>query len=340
MKKQQDLANKFRNSHVAVIGSGISGLSCAGDLQQQGLEVTVYDKARSAGGRMSTRRTDDGYEFDHGCQFFCGQDEVFLNHLMKWKQDGIVDEWCGEFGLLHHTNFTKCKGTQRFVGVPGMNAICKYLARDLDVRQAAEVTSLRRTETQWAISVKGHPDELFDLVVISTPPLQAARLIGDSSSIGKQCIASIMNSCWTLMIAFDKDTGLEFDGAIVEESPLMWIARNSSKPGRANRCEQWVLQASPDWSRANLEVDVDQVKKRLLEAFYTVTGMGNNEARYSTVHLWRYATPRRNIRQDFLFDSAQFIAICGDWFARPNVEGAFLSGFCLARSIQALDGSK
>ena len=47
--------------HMAVIGGGIAGLSCATVLQQAGLKVSVFDKSRGAAGRMSTRR-EDGWQ--------------------------------------------------------------------------------------------------------------------------------------------------------------------------------------------------------------------------------------------------------------------------------------
>ncbi|MDO9620329.1 MAG: FAD-dependent oxidoreductase, partial [Moraxellaceae bacterium] len=40
---------------IAIIGAGMSGLSCASALQQLGHNVTVFDKSRGMGGRMSTR---------------------------------------------------------------------------------------------------------------------------------------------------------------------------------------------------------------------------------------------------------------------------------------------
>lgn len=55
--------------HLALIGAGIAGLSCATALQQAGLEVSLFDKSRGAGGRMSTRRGDD-WQCDHGAQYF------------------------------------------------------------------------------------------------------------------------------------------------------------------------------------------------------------------------------------------------------------------------------
>ena len=62
---------------VAVIGAGMSGLTCASRLGERGFEVSVFDKGRGPGGRSSTRRVDlDGAEvgFDHGAQYFTVRD--------------------------------------------------------------------------------------------------------------------------------------------------------------------------------------------------------------------------------------------------------------------------
>ncbi|MFM7274112.1 MAG: FAD-dependent oxidoreductase, partial [Gammaproteobacteria bacterium] len=53
---------------IAVIGAGIAGLALARALADAA-EVTVFEKSRGAGGRMSTRRQEP-WHFDHGTQFF------------------------------------------------------------------------------------------------------------------------------------------------------------------------------------------------------------------------------------------------------------------------------
>ena len=53
------------------------------------------------------------------------------------------------------------------------------------------------------------------------------------------------------MLAFKQSLGLEFGGAFVHGSPLSWIARNSSKPGRDVEPETWVLHASSEWTRGS-----------------------------------------------------------------------------------------
>ena len=66
--------------HIAVVGAGIAVITCARTLIQAGHRVTVFEKSRGAGGRMSTRNTEFG-SFDHGAQYFTVRDERFEHAL-------------------------------------------------------------------------------------------------------------------------------------------------------------------------------------------------------------------------------------------------------------------
>lgn len=60
-----------RKKTIAVVGGGISGLTCAYELKKAGYNVTVFEKNDYVGGRMATR-TKDGLPFDIGANFWVG----------------------------------------------------------------------------------------------------------------------------------------------------------------------------------------------------------------------------------------------------------------------------
>ena len=78
--------------HCLVIGAGISGLLVAKHLQSHGVKVTVIDKGRRPGGRVSTKEHTDG-TFDHGAQFITTRDKLFRNVVEGWLAAGAVSPW-------------------------------------------------------------------------------------------------------------------------------------------------------------------------------------------------------------------------------------------------------
>ena len=54
---------------IAIIGSGISGLSAACHLAKAGFDVTVYEKNNYAGGRID-KLEDSGFTFDMGPSWY------------------------------------------------------------------------------------------------------------------------------------------------------------------------------------------------------------------------------------------------------------------------------
>lgn len=51
-KKKKALPVALNNKKIAIIGGGISGLSCAIDLEKKGYDVTIYEKENLLGGRL------------------------------------------------------------------------------------------------------------------------------------------------------------------------------------------------------------------------------------------------------------------------------------------------
>jgi predicted NAD/FAD-dependent oxidoreductase len=138
------------------------------------------------------------------------------------------------------------------------------------------------------------------------------------------------------MVAFEQSLAAEFDGAFIEDGPLAWVARNSSKPGRPSTPECWVLHAKPDWTTEQLEADSDSVAAKLTEVFFAAASVSPVQPHHLAAHRWRYARAAVPGSEGCLLDDQARLAVCGDWLHGDRIEGAFLSGLAAAEQLHAL----
>ncbi|MEL7337356.1 MAG: deoxyribodipyrimidine photolyase, partial [Planctomycetota bacterium] len=148
-----------------------------------------------------------------------------------------------------------------------------------------------------------------------------------------------MRPCWAVMLKVKGMPHVDFGGAFVDNSPLSWIALDSSKPGRSNRdgSQNWVLHGQWQWSAQNVEASRSEVETALTAAFESATGIKiHDEQIISRVaHLWRFAIPTHAhvTAPDHYFDAESGLGLCGDWCVSGRVEGACLSGMGLAGAV-------
>lgn len=331
--------------HIAVIGAGMAGLTCARQLQQQGHHVIVYERNADVGGRMGTRQTELG-GFDHGAQYFTATSDRFRKEVTAWRKAGWAAPWEGKLVKLDKGEAQaagRSNAKQRMVAVPGMGALGSHLAENLDVRCEQSVTGLERQDDGWLLSVQCDTVPIaatagpFDAVILALPADIAARLLQPVSPLAGQVGQEHLEPCWALILGFEQSLDLDYDGAWVEGSRLKWIARDASKPQRRPG-EHWIGHASPAWSMEHLADDPERVKEKLLKAFHEATGT-HVQPVYADVHRWRYAQALSTLPGECLWDGEARIGVCGDWFAAGldgsgRVENAYLSGSALAEAIR------
>lgn len=320
---------------VGVIGAGIAGLTCAQQLHRSGVQVTVLEKSRGVGGRVGTRRMDSGVTFDHGAQYFTVRDAAFAAQVQQWRDSGTVALWNGRIVTLNKglvTNFTEPQ--DRYVGLPGMNVIAKSLATGLDIHTNVTVQSLRRLDDKWHLrDAVGTLHGPYDVLISTAPPLQTTTLFGDhSTTLAERISVVTMAPCWAVMLQTCEPLSLPFDAAFVNDSPLSWMARNSSKQDRAAK-DCWVLHASANWSSTHLEESADRIAKTLVHELWDATRQAPQPFKLVVAHRWRYALPQEPLLQRYLLDGDLNLGACGDWCAGPRVEGAFLSGLAMADAL-------
>jgi renalase len=340
--------------HIAVIGAGIAGMACARTLAQAGHHVTVFEKSRGAGGRMSTRNTEFG-SFDHGAQYFTVRDARFEKALTI--SASLVRRWSAntvrildEAGRVVASSLPPKEA--HWVATPGMSSLVRHWAKPLveagQIHFDTQVTRIQAdvlNPKRWQLQTEGpstaavHPG--FDAVVMAVPSVQAHALLM-SSQIAKPMMSEIAKvsvaPCWTLMLAFPQAVqpamahiGPQWNAARSTHHRIAWVARESSKPERGG-VERWTVQASPEWSERHLEDDAERVKAKLLKAFTEVTGI-RAQPPYAQVHRWRYAQTTEPLGKSHLWDAKLGLGACGDWCLGHRVEDGFVSGLEMALAV-------
>ena len=317
---------------VAIIGAGIAGLSCASALQQAGIRVRVFEKSRGVGGRMSTRRSE-GWECDHGAQYFTVSDDLFAKTVAQWCSVGAAAVWNPRLAALGGERLaTRAEKIVRYVGTPHMTSPANTIAQAIAIQISTTVCEIKRQVSGWKLNTVewGWLDETFGYVILAIPQPQVAALIeGKAVSWERKLNEVEMLPCWALMVQVESGLRAEFDAAFVNQGPLGWICYNSHKPQRGSE-DTWLAHATAAWSKEHLELAAEQVLEILSSEFEDLTGLG---IRSGSVHRWRYAQSVSALQTRYLLDDQIALGACGDWTNGDKVEGAWLSGYHLARAI-------
>ena len=230
---------------IAIIGTGIAGLSAAQALRDAGHTVHLFDKSRGSGGRMSSKRSDAG-SLDLGAQYFTARDRRFVTEVQRWQAKGWVAEWTPQLYNSHGGQLSPSPDEQtRWVGTPRMSAITRALIGDLEAHFACRITEVFRGEQHWHLQdAEGFTHGPFSHVVIATPAPQATALLAAAPKLAGVAAGVKMDPTWAVALAFDTPLETPMEGCFVQDSPLDWLARNRSKPGRDSHLDTWVLPVS------------------------------------------------------------------------------------------------
>jgi renalase len=312
--------------HVVVVGSGMSGLTAARRITEQGHTVCVLDKGRNPGGRLATRRFAGGATADHGAQFFTARSDVLKTQIEQWIGTGIVHEWC--------RGFSSDDGHPRYAAAGGMAELAKAMTTGIDVKQSVRVDTIRQTEAGWSVTwVAGHGRPAGsmqgDAVILTTPVPQSAVLLGPDVVIPDLTYRPTL----CLLVALDRPAaipapgGLQFSADLNRDDPTWsWIGDNVAKG--TSVLPALTFHVRPDVSAARLEESAESLHRDLLTA--ADPWLGGAGVLESTVHKWRYAIPESPYPERFWSSGDGQLVLAGDAFGSPRLEGAFLSGLAAA----------
>ena len=361
-----------RPLRVAVIGGGVSGAAAARTLADHRLAVTVYDRGRGPGGRVSSKRLSEGLLpeartvtasteeappsfLDHGAPCFEVTDPRFGRFVSELIELGVVARWRGRFGLAPATggpvDLARVTPTheERWVALPSMSRFVKHLldsdSASLDAAlgdrpllltpamvPSSTVTAIARDGEAWRVTLADGQAESYDAVIVAVPATSATALLRDVSPLASLLDAVRYDPAWVAWCELSEGAGRLPFDGIDAVSPAIRFAAASGSKPRRDGQRVWSLTATPAWAASRLLMAPDEVALALTSDF---------SSRFPALgpltalgaHRWRDARVTNALGVDFGQDPSGTLIAVGDAFLGSTVENAWLSGVAGAGAL-------
>lgn len=307
---------------VAVIGAGLSGLSCAQALQASGVKVRVFERGPAVGGRCATQLWQ-GHLVDTGVQYFTAQSGDFKKELLTRLRQfrPIISP------ILDQNNQPVASAFgPRFYVLQGNNYFAHVLSSGLEIRYNTEIGPL----TFKAPGVKVG-DENFDAVVSSVPGPQTVRLFGLRTAPAEFEPALI-----ALLEYGGTDVGLAREA-------YAHVLADASGVLRASYCENnkvgrivgnktvFILEATTRYSRENSEKPPEKYLPELIKRHEEIWSIPVNRLSASYGMTWKFGRPRQPAPAKLDLPPGAFI--CGDSRCESSVESVWVDGQKAAKEV-------
>ncbi|SEF71176.1 NAD(P)/FAD-dependent oxidoreductase [Marinobacterium lutimaris] len=311
---------------VAIIGSGIAGMRLGELLSNAGIDVVVFEKSRGTGGRLASTRLGQG-SADLGTALIEPGSAAFES----WLQAQGAREWAP---VKTDFSLNPQEGHRGWVGYPRSSSLTRNLTGAVELRTEVRVGVVwPDREGVLLRDSEGEPLGYFDAVVVTTPAPQAAPLLDAVQRFRQRAEKVEMHPVWSLLLSLPSRPQRlgECDWLEGAHPILQRVVRDSSKPGREG--ENWVIQASQEWSQLHRDEEPSWVAEQLTAALSELCDERVHPA-FSRVHRWAYARAAVAAGQELsLWDEHLGIGACGDWLSGGDVEGAWRSANELAARI-------
>jgi renalase len=294
---------------LAIIGAGMAGLAAARQLQQRfpELEITIYEKSRSYGGRAATRRRAN-FVFDHGAQYLKAptpalvqlitrelpQEELFDIAKPVWVFDGA-----GTIAEGDPAQNADPKWSYR----SGLNLLGKLLAKGVNVRQETRIGALHATNPGWQL-IDDHNTLVgdADFVLLTPPAPQSADLLQSSnlpaevkSALSAALAPAHYRRCLSLAFGYTRIIHRPFYALVNNDRkhPVSWLALEHEKG--SSRCPAnhslLIAQLAPQASQEYWDLPLEQLSSMVAGWLGDILAEDLDEPLWADRQGWRYALP-------------------------------------------------
>ncbi|OYW38694.1 MAG: NAD/FAD-dependent oxidoreductase [Hydrogenophilales bacterium 12-61-10] len=307
---------------AGIVGAGIAGASCAGTLAAAGWEVDVFDKARGAGGRLSTRRLEQGWA-TMGSPFISAKRDPFRSQLRDWVRQGWLAPVRGDvlFGRANKS-WARAQLQNHYTPLIEPSQIVRQLLGNARLHTESRVATI---QPRTIILENGQTRGDYDCVICSVPVPQAVPLLVALPRLHERLGEVRYRPVWSFLMRWEGGPAadvIKFDDHLID----LAVRQPSGGDGL------WAVHSSHEFAETYREASAMEASTRAASAVMGLLGLPW-PVEVEASHLWRYAQPDTSIGGFWLGDRENRVALIGDGIAGVGVERAWESGMRLAQSL-------
>ena len=307
---------------AGIVGAGIAGASCAGTLAAAGWEVDVFDKARGAGGRLSTRRLEQGWA-TMGSPFISAKRDPFRSQLRDWVRQGWLAPVRGDvlFGRANKS-WARAQLQNHYTPLIEPSQIVRQLLGNARLHTESRIATI---QPRTIILENGQTRGDYDCVICSVPVPQAVPLLVALPRLHERLGEVRYRPVWSFLMRWEGGPAadvIKFDDHLID----LAVRQPSGGDGL------WAVHSSHEFAETYLEASAMEASTRAASAVMGLLGLPW-PVEVEASHLGRYAQPETSIGGFWLGDRENRVALIGDGIAGVGVERAWESGLRLAQSL-------
>ncbi|CAJ1081320.1 renalase isoform X2 [Xyrichtys novacula] len=339
-------------SRVLIVGAGLTGSLCACLLRrelQNKVQIVVWDKARGAGGRMTTTRPPDSScsSADLGAQYVTATAAYAQSHHSFYSEllsSGVLQPLDSLIEGLRHK-----EGNKDYMTPLGMGSLVKHFLSEsgADVFFEHHVTGLFLRGASWEVQRKAGDSETFDAVVLTMPVPQILQLQGDMGQIlsvqqRQQLDGVVYSSRFAMALFFPPGVVFSFPWAAhyVTGNPVIcYISadsrkRNADDPGHG---PSLVVHTTVPFGLEHLEEDKEDVQPIILQELQKLLPDLPQPA-IIKCQKWRYSQVLTSVPDcpgQMTIHDRPLLVCAGDAFSHTNFDGCVESALSVLRVLKS-----
>ena len=291
---------------IAIIGAGFSGCNLYDNLKLQFEDITIFEKSRGVGGRLSTKYIDDKF-IDHGTPFLIPITEDLKSFCSDLVKNKVIKNRYDEF-----------------LPINGMNKICKFLINEENLKTNTKIIEAKFIDNKWNLVDENNNNYTgFDKLFLTIPATQILEMNIDLEENIKNELEKInYDSVFSLILY--SNANLKLNENLVYENSCVENIINNSKKYLYKDFSSYVIHSSRKFAN---EVNT-KTKEEILEIFLNSFDEKTKEhlKTFNLIpDLWKFAFVKNSLDMSYYLNESKTLGICGDYFNFSNVEASLTS---------------